>query len=116
MSNDKINQITMAVKFAKEIKIIKDALDIIPSHTTEERLKITKNLFNQLCKMDEFISINPKFRYNVIKKMNEFSEYSELNSSINNLKNFLEKIKYRNDYILDILNGERNIKKIVIEI
>jgi len=120
MSNeikDKTKEIiNMSIKFAKEIKIIKDALDSITYQTQSVRLEITNKLFNQICYMDEFISLNPGLRHNVVKKINEFSEYSELNLSINNLKNFLEKIKYRDDYILDILNGERRIKKIVIEI
>jgi hypothetical protein len=111
--SDKIN---MSIKFAKEIEIIKNALDSIKDQTQSKRLEITNRLFNKICYMDEFISLNPGLRYNIIKKINEFSEYSELNLSINNLRNFLEKIKYRDDYILDILNGERNIKKIVIEI
>ena len=113
---DKKEIINMSIKFAKEIKIIKDALDSITYQTQSVRLEITNKLFNQICYMDEFISLNPGLRHNVVKKINEFSEYSELNLSINNLKNFLEKIKYREDYILDILNGERRIKKIVIEI
>jgi len=112
----KINKIDMATRFKKEIAIIKNSLDSITIQSTIERLEITKNLFNNICKMDEFISLNPQLRSQIIKKMKEFSEYSELNSAINNLKIFLEKIKYRDDYILDILNGERNIKKIVIEI
>ena len=112
----KINKIDMATRFKKEIAIIKNSLDSITIQSTIERLEITKNLFNNICKMDEFISLNPQLRSQIIKKMKEFSEYSELNSSIYNLKIFLEKIKYRDDYILDILNGERNIKKIVIEI
>jgi len=120
MSNetkDKIKEkINMSIFFAKEIKIIKDALDSITYQTQSVRLEITNKLFNEICYMDEFISLNPGLRYNIVRKMNELSEHSELNSAINNLKNFLEKIKYRNDYILDILNGERNIKKIVIEI
>ena len=83
---------------------------------TENKACSLENLFNNICEMDEFISLNPALRHNIKKKMNELSEHSELNSAINNLKNFLEKIKYREDYLLDILNGERNIKKIVIEI
>jgi hypothetical protein len=113
---DKKEIINMSIKFAKEIKIIKDALDSITYQTQSVRLEITNKLFNQICYMDEFISLNPGLRHNVVKKINEFSEYTELTSSIKNLKIFLEKIKYRDDYILDILNGERNIKKIIIEI
>ena len=116
IKDETTDKITMSIKFKKEIAIIKNALDLIPNRSTQERLIITENLFNNICEMDEFISLNPALRYNIKKKINEFSEHSELNSAINNLKNFLEKIKYRDDYILDILNGERNIKKIVIEI
>jgi hypothetical protein len=111
-----IEKINMSIKFAKEIAIIKNALDLIQNKTQSERLEITNYLFKQICNMDEFISLNPGLRYNIVRKINEFSEYTELTLSIKNLKIFLEKIKYRDDYIVDILNGERNIKKIVIEI
>jgi len=111
-----IEKINMSIKFAKEIAIIKNALDLIQNKTQSERLEITNYLFKQICNMDEFISLNPGLRHNIVRKINEFSEYTELTLSIKNLKIFLEKIKYRDDYIVDILNGERNIKKIVIEI
>lgn len=116
MSNEKIEKINMSIKFKKEIDIIKNSLDSITNQSTTERLEITKDLFKEICNMDEFISLNPNLRSQIKKKINEFSEYSELNSAINNLKIFLEKIKYREDYLLDTYNFEKRVKKIFIEI
>jgi hypothetical protein len=114
MSNNKIN---MSIRFAKEMKIIKDVLDVIPSQSRETQFQTIKYLFKEICKMDEFISLNPGFRNQIFKKMCEFRIYSELETSIKNLHFFLEKIKYRDDYVLDTLNGEyKRPTKILIEI
>ena len=48
--------------------------------------------------------------------MNEFNSIYELEDAIYDLKLFLERIKYRKDYILDEKNGEKPPEKIIVEI
>ena len=106
----------LPTKFQSEHDIIKNYLLNFDSLSKQERIESVKNLFNEICKMDKFISIYPTFRYAMIKKMNEFNPFYELDDAIYNLKLFLEKIKYRKDYILDEKNGEKPPEKIMIEI
>ena len=64
-----VEKINMSIKFAKEIAIIKNALDLIQNKTQSERLEITNYLFKQICNMDEFISLNPGLRHNIVRKI-----------------------------------------------
>jgi len=113
MSKDSL---PLPTKFQSEHDIIKNYLENFDSLSKQERIESIKNLFKEICKMDKFISIYPSFRYAIIKKIKEFHDLIELDEAIYDLKLFLERIKYRKDYILDEKNGEKPPEKIMIEI
>jgi len=110
------NSLPLPTKFQSEHDIIRNYLLNIDSLSKQERIESIKNLFNEICKMNELINIYPKYRYTIIKKINEFNSIYELDEGIYNLKLFLDRIKYRKDYILDEKNGEKPLEKIMIEI
>jgi hypothetical protein len=72
--------------------------------------------------MEEFLCVYPTFRRVLNSKIYEFSHnllhssYPELFTTIQRTKEVLEIIKFRNDYILDITLGEKQVKKIIVEI
>jgi len=113
MSTDSL---PLPTKFQNEHDIIKNYLDNFNSLSKQEKIESIKKLFKEICRMDEFISIYPNFRNTIIKKIKEFNELTNLDEEIYNFKLFLEKIKYRKDYILDEKNGEKPLEKIHIEI
>ena len=66
-----------------------------------------------------WISVNKKYEIYRINEYNSksiYSAYPELISTIKKTEEMLINIKYREDYICDVIFGERRQKQIIIEI
>ena len=106
-------------KYKKEIEALNQVLAQyrIVENPYEQVIHITE-FFRKANNMEEFLCVYPTFRRVLNSKIYEFSHnlihssYPELFTTIQRTKEILEKIKFRNDYILDITLGEKQVKKI----
>jgi len=112
-------------KYKKEINILTESLDkfrTLEDHNQSEQAIIITEFFTKVNTMEKFLCVFPSFRKKIHSQINEYnsksiySAYPELISTIKKTEEMLINIKYREDYICDVIFGERRQKQIIIEI
>jgi len=112
-------------KYKKEIDLLTESLDkfrTLEDHNQSEQAIIITEFFAKVNTMEKFLCVFPTFRKRIYTQINEYnsksiySTYPELISTIKKTQEMLNNIKYREEYICDVIHGERRQKQIVIEI
>ena len=112
-------------KYKKEIDILTESLDkfrTLEDHNQSQQAIIITEFFTKVNTMDKFLCVFPSFRKKIYSQINEYnsksiySAYPELISTIKKTQEMLNNIRYREDYICDVIFGEKRQKQIIIEI
>jgi hypothetical protein len=112
-------------KYIKEIDLLTESLNkfrTLEEHNHSEQAIIITEFFTKVNTMENFLCVFPSFRKKIYSRINDYnsnsiySAYPKLLSTIKKTQEMLNNIKYREEYICDVIYGEKRQKQIIIEI